>query len=80
MTTSVLFGVGDIVAQQAVEKKGFEKHELVRTGRMALYGGGKLYFLLIFFLSLLDIYYIFCILIFGGSLRAPVWVPLWEEK
>ncbi|KAL1879336.1 hypothetical protein VTK73DRAFT_7173 [Phialemonium thermophilum] len=39
VTTSVLFGVGDVVAQQLVEKKGLEKHELARTGRMALYGG-----------------------------------------
>lgn len=29
------------MAQQAVERKGIEKHEFVRTGRMALYGGGK---------------------------------------
>lgn len=39
VTTSVLFGIGDVVAQQLVEKKGIEKHELARTGRMALYGG-----------------------------------------
>lgn len=41
ITTSILFGVGDITAQQLVEKKGVEKHDLARTGRMALYGGGK---------------------------------------
>jgi protein Mpv17 len=35
----VLFATGDITAQQLVEKKGVEKHDLVRTGRMALYGG-----------------------------------------
>lgn len=29
------------MAQQAVEKVGVEKHNLARTGRMALYGGGK---------------------------------------
>jgi protein Mpv17 len=28
------------MAQQLVEKKGIEKHDLARTGRMALYGGG----------------------------------------
>ncbi len=28
------------MAQQAVEKVGFDKHNLARTGRMALYGGG----------------------------------------
>ncbi|KAI1497066.1 hypothetical protein F5X99DRAFT_398217 [Biscogniauxia marginata] len=39
VTTAVLFAVGDITAQQAVEKKGLEKHELARTGRMFLYGG-----------------------------------------
>ncbi|KFX86855.1 hypothetical protein V490_08777 [Pseudogymnoascus sp. VKM F-3557] len=39
VTTAVLFATGDIMAQQAVERKGIEKHEFVRTGRMALYGG-----------------------------------------
>ncbi|TPX19072.1 uncharacterized protein E0L32_011233 [Thyridium curvatum] len=39
VTTAILFATGDIVAQQAVEKKGIEKHELARTARMALYGG-----------------------------------------
>ena len=38
----ILFGVGDAAAQQLVEKKGIDKHELMRTGRMALYGGGRL--------------------------------------
>lgn len=42
VTTAILFGVGDVAAQQLVEKKGLEKHELMRTGRMALYGGGTL--------------------------------------
>lgn len=28
------------MAQQLVEKKGLKNHELARTGRMALYGGG----------------------------------------
>ena len=28
------------MAQQLVEKKGIQNHELARTGRMALYGGG----------------------------------------
>lgn len=40
ITTSILFGIGDITAQQLVDKKGLEKHDLARTGRMALYGGG----------------------------------------
>ncbi|KAM0284248.1 hypothetical protein ACHAQH_002037 [Verticillium albo-atrum] len=38
ITTGVLFVTGDVVAQQAVEKKGVKGHDLARTGRMALYG------------------------------------------
>lgn len=41
VTTAVLFGAGDVIAQQAVDKKGLEKHDLARTGRMVLYGGGE---------------------------------------
>lgn len=41
VTTAVLFGTGDVVAQQAVDKKGLKKHDLARTGRMVLYGGGE---------------------------------------
>ncbi|EMR68320.1 Protein required for ethanol metabolism [Eutypa lata] len=39
ITTAVLFATGDITAQQLVEKRGLEKHEYARTGRMFLYGG-----------------------------------------
>ncbi|CAG9955175.1 hypothetical protein V2G26_011807 [Clonostachys chloroleuca] len=39
VTTAVLFATGDITAQQAVEQRGLKKHDLARTGRMALYGG-----------------------------------------
>ncbi|KAK3341324.1 hypothetical protein B0T25DRAFT_338213 [Lasiosphaeria hispida] len=39
VTTSILFGIGDVAAQQLVEKRGLEKHEFARTARMALYGG-----------------------------------------
>ncbi|KAH7155391.1 putative integral membrane protein, Mpv17/PMP22 family [Dactylonectria estremocensis] len=39
VTTAVLFATGDITAQQLVERRGLEKHEFIRTGRMALYGG-----------------------------------------
>lgn len=39
VTTAVLFGAGDTLAQQAVERKGFEKHDLMRTARMFGYGG-----------------------------------------
>jgi len=35
------------MAQQAVERVGAEKHNFARTGRMALYGGGKLIDLLL---------------------------------
>ncbi|KAL4919074.1 protein sym1 [Aspergillus aurantiobrunneus] len=38
-TSAVLFGAGDTLAQQAVDRRGLEKHDLARTGRMALYGG-----------------------------------------
>lgn len=41
VTTAILFGTGDVIAQQAVDKKGLEKHDLARTGRMVLYGGGE---------------------------------------
>lgn len=36
----VLFATGDVMAQQAVERVGVDKHNFARTGRMALYGGG----------------------------------------
>ncbi|KAH9880913.1 hypothetical protein IAQ61_001207, partial [Plenodomus lingam] len=39
VTTAVLFATGDTLAQQAVEKRGFEKHDPMRTARMAAYGG-----------------------------------------
>lgn len=39
ITSAVLFAVGDSLAQQAVEKKGVEKHDYARTLRMAGYGG-----------------------------------------
>ncbi|KAF5017138.1 hypothetical protein F66182_10972 [Fusarium sp. NRRL 66182] len=39
ITTATLFGAGDVLAQQAVDKKGFDKHDYARTGRMVLYGG-----------------------------------------
>ena len=42
ITTAILFATGDVMAQQLVEKKGFQNHQLARTGRMALYGGGIL--------------------------------------
>ncbi|KIX00264.1 uncharacterized protein Z518_10403 [Rhinocladiella mackenziei CBS 650.93] len=39
VTTAVLFGAGDTLAQQAVERKGLRNHDVARTGRMVLYGG-----------------------------------------
>ncbi|TRX95030.1 hypothetical protein FHL15_004115 [Xylaria flabelliformis] len=39
ITTAVLFAVGDITAQQVVEKRGLQKHEYARTARMFAYGG-----------------------------------------
>ena len=42
VTTAVLFATGDVMAQQLVENRGWKNHELARTGRMALYGGGRL--------------------------------------
>jgi protein Mpv17 len=41
VTSAVLFATGDAMAQQLVEKKGIQGHELARTGRMAFYGGCK---------------------------------------
>ncbi|KAJ5128257.1 hypothetical protein N7448_001974 [Penicillium atrosanguineum] len=39
ITSAVLFGSGDVLAQQAVDRRGLAKHDFSRTGRMALYGG-----------------------------------------
>jgi len=39
ITTAVLFGAGDVIAQQAVERRGLPKHDYVRTARMAAWGG-----------------------------------------
>ncbi|KAI9836923.1 MAG: Protein required for ethanol metabolism [Thelocarpon superellum] len=39
VTSAVLFATGDVLAQQAVDRVGVEKHDLARTGRMAFYGG-----------------------------------------
>ncbi|KAF2820296.1 hypothetical protein CC86DRAFT_119333 [Ophiobolus disseminans] len=39
ITTAVLFSTGDVMAQQLVEKRGFEQHDPIRTARMGAYGG-----------------------------------------
>jgi len=37
-TAAVLFGTGDIIAQQAIEKRG-KNHDFARTARLTFYGG-----------------------------------------
>ncbi|KAL9552070.1 hypothetical protein MBANPS3_003963 [Mucor bainieri] len=39
LSTAVLFGAGDVIAQQFVEKQGWDKHDLTRTFRMTAFGG-----------------------------------------
>ncbi|KAB5592976.1 integral membrane protein, Mpv17/pmp22 family protein [Ceratobasidium theobromae] len=39
ITTAVLFGTGDVVAQQVVDRRGISAHDWVRTARLSLYGG-----------------------------------------
>ncbi|BCS23217.1 Mpv17/PMP22 family protein [Aspergillus puulaauensis] len=39
ISSAVLFATGDVLAQQAVDRRGLEKHDFARTGRMAFYGG-----------------------------------------
>ncbi|WOO78799.1 Protein SYM1 [Vanrija pseudolonga] len=39
-TSAVLFATGDVIAQQAVEKKGLKNHDLARTGRIVIWGAG----------------------------------------
>ncbi|KLO17863.1 hypothetical protein SCHPADRAFT_956583 [Schizopora paradoxa] len=39
LTAAVLFGGGDVIAQQAVERKGLGQHDLVRTARQTFFGG-----------------------------------------
>ncbi|KAF7971193.1 hypothetical protein HWV62_21874 [Athelia sp. TMB] len=38
-TSAVLFGGGDLIAQQAIEKKGLQAHDWARTARLTFYGG-----------------------------------------
>ena len=37
ITTGILFGAGDVLAQQGMERAGF-KHNLMRTARMTFFG------------------------------------------
>lgn len=39
ITSSLIFLTGDTVAQQAVEKKGWNNHDVQRTSCMVVYGG-----------------------------------------
>lgn len=34
--------MGDLLAQQGVEEKGLARHDIIRTVRMASFGGSKL--------------------------------------
>ncbi|KAL4070068.1 hypothetical protein V8B97DRAFT_1917788 [Scleroderma yunnanense] len=38
LTAAVLFGAGDIIAQQAIEERG-KNHDFMRTARLTFYGG-----------------------------------------
>lgn len=38
-TSAVLFATGDVLAQQAIEKRG-KDHDYVRTARIVMWGGG----------------------------------------
>ncbi|OCB89511.1 hypothetical protein A7U60_g3306 [Sanghuangporus baumii] len=39
ITGAVLFGAGDVIAQQAIEKHPGRKYDFARTARLAFYGG-----------------------------------------
>ncbi|GFZ48201.1 Protein SYM1 [Saitozyma sp. JCM 24511] len=39
VTSAVLFATGDVIAQQAIEKRG-SNHDLARTGRIVFWGAG----------------------------------------
>ncbi|CAO3690362.1 unnamed protein product [Rhizopus microsporus] len=39
LSTAVLFGTGDVIAQQVIEKRGWTEHDLMRTTRMTVFGG-----------------------------------------
>ncbi|EIM91828.1 uncharacterized protein STEHIDRAFT_70249 [Stereum hirsutum FP-91666 SS1] len=39
LSSAVLFGAGDVLAQEAVEKRGWERYDPIRTLRLSLYGG-----------------------------------------
>jgi protein Mpv17 len=39
VTSLILFSAGDVLAQQCVERRGFQDHDFKRSSRMGLYGG-----------------------------------------
>ncbi|KZT58908.1 hypothetical protein CALCODRAFT_494394 [Calocera cornea HHB12733] len=39
VSAAFLFGAGDVLAQQGVERKGLAAHDYIRTARLTLYGG-----------------------------------------
>ncbi|EJU04360.1 hypothetical protein DACRYDRAFT_20915 [Dacryopinax primogenitus] len=39
VSAALLFGAGDVLAQQGVEKRGLARHDYIRTARLTAYGG-----------------------------------------
>ncbi|KAK2464908.1 hypothetical protein APHAL10511_002984 [Amanita phalloides] len=39
ISAAILFGAGDVLAQQAIEGKGLNGHDFARTARLSFYGG-----------------------------------------
>ncbi|KAI9487328.1 MAG: sym-1 [Benjaminiella poitrasii] len=39
ISTAALFGAGDVIAQQLVERQGWKRHDYMRTLRMTTFGG-----------------------------------------
>ncbi|KAF8626911.1 hypothetical protein AX15_004628 [Amanita polypyramis BW_CC] len=39
LSAAFLFGAGDVLAQQAIERKGVDGHDFARTARLTFYGG-----------------------------------------
>ncbi|KAL6305752.1 hypothetical protein BKA93DRAFT_824853 [Sparassis latifolia] len=66
-TSAVLFGSGDVVAQQAFEQKGRE-HDFARTARLAFYGGAIFGPLLTKWLQLLNR------ISFASPIKGVVWM------
>ncbi|KAA8912319.1 hypothetical protein FN846DRAFT_903664 [Sphaerosporella brunnea] len=39
VTSAALFGLGDVISQQGIERKGIKDHNFAATARMTIYGG-----------------------------------------